>query len=544
MKAIDQRNLEEPESFMPEDSLDPLQEAGAAASPKGGALSDGEDLISTFNIVERMIRQGPEKFLCITTPEGKTDWMVYDGENGTWSRNDQAYRALYQETVANWHNSLWRETPSQHRGVLTQKNRLFRFLVDRAKTQKSAEDAVKQFGDVIKSMKDAGNLPRGLLFHHPEDLDPPGYLATPSGVLNLKDGKLIKPKDARNLLVTRARMIPEEYDPEAVDCDVDKLFSSFETQSSEEFEYFMNQLAFSLYGRPGRRIVVLRGRQGNEGKTTFFNALRAALGQGIVQSFNGDSVKKTRGGYKDGGRPRPDLFVFTEALIAYSGDTFESGDQMNKEVLKQLSGDEMMNERRLHENNVQRRACATLFLIGNAHPWVGLGDSALYDRIKAVDWPPLQEKPDRGLGDRIAQSKTAKQAIVAELVTRAAKLYDKETGAPEPPSPPESVASRTKQWREDELSPIQRWVEERLRKKDGETLAVKDAFEAFLESLSDAERYDQKGEQRYKSSRYFSKQVRNCCGWIEEGGYIGSGKNKQRAFRNTHLLSQRQGEGE
>ena len=367
---------------------------------------------------------------------------------GPGSRDEQAYRALYHKTVEGWALHIVSKGVEGHEEV----KRFWSFLRGEARRHNAASAAIKQFGDVIKARQ--GRLPKTLLACRREDLNPAGYLATPSGVLNLRDARLIPPKEARKLFVTGTRALPDEYNPGArgKNPDVEKLWGQFREKSKEEFEFLLDSFGFALRGKPSRRIVAIQGETG-AGKTTQLRAIQAAIGP-ACRSFKGETLTVAK--YKGNNEHRDDLAVFA-GLIAYTVDSLKQGAALDKEQAKGLSGGDELTYRPINKAPITVEATATMFLAGNYPPRFGLDDRAIAARLVSVGVPEFDGPEDNEILDRIKASKEARQDLAAELVARAAKFTDGR-----PPEPPESSKERVKGWRQDELSELQTWLENNI----------------------------------------------------------------------------------
>ena len=335
-----------------------------------------------------------------------------------------------------------------------------------------------------------GIEPHGALTCKVDELNAqPRYIGAPNGVIDLDGGLLLKGLDARPALVTRE--LPDPFDAEAEHPDVDALFDRIPIATRE---YLLDELGYSLRGRPNRRIVLeidataLGGGkgEGNSGKSTRARAVNAALGPYATGLGKGALVQSGKGN-----APTPDMkTVMPPARIAAATEI--EGARVDAARLKGLSGGDPAVYRDLYETNREGVPSATLWLTGNGLPSGGFGsagDAALMERLRVIPVPriPLEETSDRYLDSfNVGEegSVERRQALVALLVDRALAVAG---GKPEPP---QEVLDATERVLTLDLGDDGRAIQELVEQREGGRLLSADLFDSL--KLADGEGLDSK----------------------------------------------------
>ena len=213
------------------------------------------------------------------------------------------------------------------------------------------------------------------------ELDANGrYLGCRNGVVDLKTGELLGCSDARKHLVTRSTEI--SYDSEAR-CDaVDQLTSHLKTEVAE---YLWEVLGRAIWGTPDKHFIFLLGPR-DSGKTTLALAIRKALGEEAGE-FSSDALRPERGHNKTG--PTPERRALVEHRIVIGSEAEDW--RISPAKLKTFSGG---GDRITYQPKYQAERTstvkATIILIANKLPRLGLAEKAVVERFRAIPY----ERPE------------------------------------------------------------------------------------------------------------------------------------------------------
>ena len=127
------------------------------------------------------------------------------------------------------------------------------------------------------SMTDRGVPPQGYRQVSTDAVDAdPRYMGAPNGIVDLSTGSLLEGQRAADAMVYRS--IPDPYDPDATDSDVDALFTSM---PAEDLEILLDALGSALLGMAGDRVhLVVGGPHDEVGQ--LLRLVQAALGRDYV----------------------------------------------------------------------------------------------------------------------------------------------------------------------------------------------------------------------------------------------------------------------
>jgi putative DNA primase/helicase len=114
-----------------------------------------------------------------------------------------------------------------------------------------------------------------------------------------------------------------------------------------------------------------------------------------------------------------------------------SDNVLNVGMIKDLTGNDVISARNLHENDNEFRVSTKLFLMCNTLPDVNSNDDGTWDRFRVIHFPirfcdnptnPTEKQIDRNIGTKLKEWKSAFMAILIEFY----KKYKKLNGIPEP----------------------------------------------------------------------------------------------------------------
>ncbi len=249
------------------------------------------------------------------------------------------------------------------------------------------------------------------------------YLGCENGVVDLSNGRLLRPEEGRKHLVTHTTGVC--FVPDATHDDVKKLFAYL---TPEESEWYSVALGHALHGRPARRIYLIVGEKGG-GKTQMAQAVVGALGEYAKEPMDSALTQSS-----SSGQHNTELAAFANPTRVCIMDELNVR-RVSPALLKRLSGDGRITFRRLHENPQTKYATATLIMIANpgSVPRLHLEDEALADRMRELPYSSVPENDrDPDLPRRLKTQKF-REAFLARLVKCASEV--------KPGHPPKSIPS-------------------------------------------------------------------------------------------------------
>ncbi len=239
------------------------------------------------------------------------------------------------------------------------------------------------------------------------ELDAAGrYLGCHNGVVDLETGDLLNCSDARKYLVTRSTGIT--YDQEARHDAVDKLTSHLAPDAAE---YLWRVLGRALWARPDKAFIFLLGPR-DSGKTTLALAIRKALGNDAGE-FSSDALRQERG-QKIGPTPERRALIEQRIVIGSEAEDWK----ISPAKLKTFSGGgDVIPYQPKYQPERSATVRATIILIANRLPRLGLWDKAVVDRFRVIPYerPETRDPTIKGAFREEGNTQAA-QAMLAKLI--------------------------------------------------------------------------------------------------------------------------------
>ena len=322
---------------------------------------------------ERLVfRHGKDLRYCHTWK----GWLIWNGtlwkpdENGAiFRRVSETVRSIYEEAA---------ETTDQAQRKLV------------AAWAKSSESrrAIMAAEELARSI---ANIPVAV-----EELDTDDNLLNcNNGTLNLRTGEL-QPHN-RSQLITK--LAPTVYDPAASAEVWDKFIFEVMLEREALMDYLQRSVGYSLTAETTEKVVFICHGIGNNGKTTFMETVKAAMGDYAGQ-VPIESLMVQR--YTTGSSPSPDI-ADLRGLRFVSSSESEDGSRLAEGKIKYLTGMNRVKARRLHENGFDFRPTWKLWLDCNHLPNIKGTDKAIWNRIRRIPFElNLEEKEaDQSLPGRL-----------------------------------------------------------------------------------------------------------------------------------------------
>lgn len=303
-------------------------------------------------------------------------WLIWDGCRWKPDENGEIFRRV-AETV----RSIYAEAA----GAADRDTR--RAIVKWAKDSESRR-AISATEELARHME---GIPVTV-----EELDLDDYLLNcQNGTVNLKTGELHAPK--RDQMITRLAPIP--YDPTATCPDWDSFVGEIMLGRANLVDYLKRSVGYSLTADVTEKVVFICHGGGNNGKTTFLETLKSALGdysgQVLVESL---MVQRNT----NGNAPSPDIADLRGMRFVTSSES-EDGSRLAEGKVKYLTGMSTVKARRLHENGWQFRPTWKIWMDCNHLPSIRGTDNAIWERIRRIPFELTLEphQIDRGIPGRL-----------------------------------------------------------------------------------------------------------------------------------------------
>lgn len=204
-----------------------------------------------------------------------------------------------------------------------------------------------------------------------------------NAIVDLKTGDTIAPEPTQYI----RSVVPTKW------LGIDALCARFELALNEFFpnnpgkiNYIWKLLGYALTGTTAEHIFpILFGAKGRNGKDTLLDAVQFVLGSGFADAVSNDLVLETKG-QKAAGAATPHLISLRGKRIAWASEPSE-GARITSSLVKMVTGGGRINARRPHDKDeVSFKPTHTLLLLTNYAPHAPTDDSALWERVKLIDF--------------------------------------------------------------------------------------------------------------------------------------------------------------
>lgn len=299
--------------------------------------------------------------------------------------------------------------------------------------EKESKECLKEWKETKKKMEKAGdfttrnNIVKDMkkltlnekitdLFNSKNNL-----LAFDNGVYDLDTMEFRKIRPDDFITLTTGYDYVEEFDEDTRE----KVFETIEEMfySTEDMEYMLKVFASCLYGGNfNQEFYCLNGVGGN-GKSVLSEAIKAVFGEYSIDIDIINFTKKQGNGTSDFPKGRYKRVLFSSES--------ELGDKLQVGTIKNITGDETIRCRELHEKYISYVPQFKPFLLTNEKPEFN-DDGGMKRRMRLVDFPyrflnecdveydttnPLIKKRNDELGNLLKKSKIELLHILLEYYT-------------------------------------------------------------------------------------------------------------------------------
>lgn len=191
-------------------------------------------------------------------------------------------------------------------------------------------------------------------------------------------------------------------------------FLACATGGDAELSYYLQRAAgYSATGSTDEEVALFLHGPGASGKTTFIEALRAALGD-YAKTADFSTFLASRSG---GDGPTPGVARLAGARMVCASEV-SAGQRFNPARLKSLTGGERIVARHLHHNLFEYTPAFTLWFAANDRPAISAADDAAWRRLRLVPFTnavPTDER-DPALKRALVNDASERAAILAWIV--------------------------------------------------------------------------------------------------------------------------------
>jgi P4 family phage/plasmid primase-like protien len=238
-------------------------------------------------------------------------------------------------------------------------------------------------------------------------------------------------------------------------------------------DYVLKKMSECLNGDiPNTHFLMFIGDTGANGKSQLLNLMKLAMGE-FGEKVEVTLLTRKRNNANEANSEKIKLMHKRFAFLSEP----EDGEKINIGLLKELTGSEEIVARGLYQEAVSFVLEAKLFLACNELPEIKGEDTALWRRIRVIDFPsrfidnPKEQgeyKIDRTLPSRMREDVSWRQTFIKILLD----YYYKDIREPK------EIQIKTNEYRQ-ENNEFYNWLEENIQFKEGSVLKLQDTVELF-----------------------------------------------------------------
>jgi putative DNA primase/helicase len=312
----------------------------------------------------------------------------------------------------------------------------------------------------IKSMVECASSEQQVATEIEEIDRNPWLFNAKNGTIDLRTGQLLHHE--REHLITDITNV--EYDPKA-ECPVWLRFLDQIMAGDREMVRFLRRaVGYSLLGITPEQVMFILVGHGRNGKSTFVNAVRRALG-----TYAKGTPAETLMAKREGAIPN-DLAALASARFVSCSELAE-GRRLDEALVKQLTGGEPVAARFLNREWFEYIPKYALWMSTNHKPIIRGTDLGIWRRLLIVEF-----KVTIAEGDVDTDLENKLRAELPGILAWAVKgCIDWQR---EGLSPPASVVAATKAYQQD-MDLVDQFIEECCRKRSNAQVENGRLFEAF-----------------------------------------------------------------
>jgi putative DNA primase/helicase len=201
---------------------------------------------------------------------------------------------------------------------------------------------------------------------------PPAHLNLANGAYNITTGEL-EPHNREHLMT---RTMVANYDPKAT-CPKFETFMEQVLPDPEVRAYVQRAVGYSILGKADHRAFFLIHGPSGTGKSQFLSTMEYV--------FGGYAATAAEGTFRvrEGSGPNNDLHGLRGKRFVSTSETAENA-TFNENLLKRITGTDLVVSREMYQTNVTWRPECALWLATNHPPRFNSDDDAIWKRAKLV----------------------------------------------------------------------------------------------------------------------------------------------------------------
>ncbi len=205
-----------------------------------------------------------------------------------------------------------------------------------------------------------------------------------NGTIDLRTGELRQHR--RDDFITH--VLPLKYDPQATCPRWEQFLNEVFKGDAELIDFIHRAVGYSLTGDISEQVFFILYGIGANGKSTFLNTLRAALGP-LALHTNIEAFTA-----RDTGRIPEDRARLRGARFATTSETAK-GHRLDESFVKDATGGEPITARFLHQNSFEFNPEFKLWLACNHKPQINGTDEGIWRRVRLVPFTARFENSER-----------------------------------------------------------------------------------------------------------------------------------------------------
>ena len=293
-----------------------------------------------------------------------THWKIWDGKR--WAKDDRlAVQLLGKQTIESLDLEVVHEQDDDRRKAL------------RAHASKSSSRAGRE--NMVA-------LARAELPAVAEDFDRDQFLLNvANGTIDLRTGEL----RAHNPEDMISKLAPVVYDPGATAPRWENFLAE-SVKDPELIVYLQRLVGYALSGSTREQIFLFSFGAGDNGKGVFHDTVAKLLGD-----YANAAVDSLFFVARNEGHPASVASLDGARFVVAS--EVPAGKQFDEQLLKKLTGEDVMRTRNLYEGFFDMRPVCKLFFCGNHKPEIRGLDWAIWRRVRLIPWDVIVAPDKRDL---------------------------------------------------------------------------------------------------------------------------------------------------
>jgi P4 family phage/plasmid primase-like protien len=244
--------------------------------------------------------------------------------------------------------------------------------------------ATSESAGKIAAMIELARTEKGISIPHRGLDNQPMLLNCPNGTIDLTTGMLTSPRREHNL----TKRIEVNYDP-AARCPLWLAFLSRVMGGSQEMIDFLRRaVGYTLTGDVGEQCLFFMHGMGKNGKTVFSETLRNLFGE-YGQKAPTDMLM-----VRYGNAPTNDMARLPGARFVIAAEV-EEGGRLAEGKVKDLTGNDAITARFLHQEFFEFDPTHKLWMYGNHKPEIRGTDDGIWRRIHLIPFMVTITKEER-----------------------------------------------------------------------------------------------------------------------------------------------------